>query len=72
MLFLLLTSQPLIKLLRFTVFNTFEFEGDEVGEIKKDIVYKTAGGGYERTPSRMDWIRKISVYGDSRPVGTSY
>jgi acetyl esterase/lipase len=41
LLFLLTTSQPIIKLIRFTVFNTFEFEGDEIGTIERDIVYKT-------------------------------
>jgi len=44
LLFLLTTSQPFIKLIRFTVFNTFEFEGKEIGTIEKDIVYKTIDG----------------------------
>ena len=43
-LFLLFTDQPLVKLLRFTVFNAFEFEGDEVGTVERDIVYKTVAG----------------------------
>jgi acetyl esterase/lipase len=42
--FLLTTSQPFIKLIRFTIFNTFEFEGDEIGAIERDIVFKTVDG----------------------------
>lgn len=40
----LFTPQPLIKLIRFTVFNSFELEGDAVGDVARDIVYKTASG----------------------------
>ena len=43
-LFLLFTDQPLIKLLRFTVLNSFELEGDEIGTVEKDIVFKTVNG----------------------------
>lgn len=42
--FVLTTDQPMIKLARFIVFNSFRFEGDEIGLIERDLVYKTVDG----------------------------
>jgi acetyl esterase/lipase len=42
--YLLLTDQPMVKLMRYIAFNSFEFEGEEIGNIEKDIIYKTVDG----------------------------
>ena len=41
-LFFLFSAQPMVKLIRFTVFNGFELEGDAIGNVERDLVYKTA------------------------------
>ena len=62
--FLLATNQPLIKLLRFTVFNAFQFEGDEIGDIRKDLVYKTVNG----QPLMVDLYLPLENRQDVAPV----
>lgn len=42
-LFLLFSAQPMLKLIRFTMFNGFELEGEAVGRIETDLTYKTVG-----------------------------
>lgn len=42
--FLLLTDQPMIKLMRFKVFHSFEFDGGQAGDVRRDIAFKTVDG----------------------------
>lgn len=63
-LFLLFTDQPLIKLMRFTVFNAFELTGDDIGTIEKDIVYKTV----DEQPLLLDLYMPLEKKYASAPV----
>jgi len=62
--FVLTSDQPLLKLLRFTVLNTFQFEGEEIGVIRRDLVYKIANG----EPLMVDIYMPLEERHDAAPV----
>ena len=55
------SDNPFIKIIRFTRLNAFEFEGEEIGGIKKDIVYKTVDGESLMVDLYMPFERKHSL-----------
>ena len=63
-LFFFFSNEPLVKLMRFSVFNGFELEGDAVGEVVRDLTYKSVAD----EPLMVDLYMPLEDRFESAPV----